>query len=272
MKTLRKRFLQNFEREVFALTTLGGKQNTIKLLDVVMSADDEPTMIFEFIDNHGLKWYDQCLIQTDQEVRFYFYKALQALIYASEVGLINGNVKKEHMVVDMDTRTLKLIDWSVGQINHVGKNDPELCYKATAYEAPELRLGYKDFDFKIDLWAVASAFASTVTKTHHIFVKDKSAKDRDDFRDVMRLLGTDDLIAFGEKYGLLENPRSSLIYEKYYPKTSLWDFLNEENADLMQEDVIDLLEKLLVYDPNERLSAAEALLHPYFDSVREQFE
>jgi len=38
----------------------------------------------------------------------------------------------------------------------------------------------------------------------------------------------------------------------------------------LDDDGYDLLEKMLVYDPNKRLLAAKALEHPYFDAIRTQ--
>jgi p38 MAP kinase len=35
--------------------------------------------------------------------------------------------------------------------------------------------------------------------------------------------------------------------------------------------VVDLIEKLLVWDPKKRISAEEALLHPYFDEYKDSF-
>lgn len=39
-----------------------------------------------------------------------------------------------------------------------------------------------------------------------------------------------------------------------------------------KQNLIDLLKKLLRYDPSQRIPAKEALNHPYFDDVRSDFE
>jgi serine/threonine protein kinase len=36
-------------------------------------------------------------------------------------------------------------------------------------------------------------------------------------------------------------------------------------------NLIDLLEKMLAYLPDERITAAKALMHPYFDDVRREY-
>ena len=43
-----------------------------------------------------------------------------------------------------------------------------------------------------------------------------------------------------------------------------WNYVSERNKYLVNEDAIDLLSKLLMYDPEKRITAKEALMHPYF--------
>lgn len=48
-----------------------------------------------------------------------------------------------------------------------------------------------------------------------------------------------------------------------------WDFVNERNKHLVNEDAIDLLNQLLMYDPEDRITAKQALKHPYFKNIIE---
>ena len=52
-------------------------------------------------------------------------------------------------------------------------------------------------------------------------------------------------------------------------KKSFSQFVNNENSTLANKEAIDLLEKMLVYDPSDRITAKEALKHPYFDRIEE---
>ena len=40
--------------------------------------------------------------------------------------------------------------------------------------------------------------------------------------------------------------------------------MNENNKYLVNDDVIDLLDKMLKFDPSERIKAKDAINHPYF--------
>ena len=52
-------------------------------------------------------------------------------------------------------------------------------------------------------------------------------------------------------------------------KTKWTSMVDDYNEDLVNDDVIDLLSKMLVFDHNERITPKEALKHRYFDPVRE---
>jgi casein kinase II subunit alpha len=45
-------------------------------------------------------------------------------------------------------------------------------------------------------------------------------------------------------------------------------FVNPENRHLVSDEATDFVAKLLRYDHQERLTAQEAMAHPYFDPVR----
>lgn len=59
---------------------------------------------------------------------------------------------------------------------------------------------------------------------------------------------------------------------KSAPFVGLDSFVNEKNEHMCGEQVMDLLKKMLVYDHEMRLTAKQAMAHPYFDPVREECE
>ena len=59
--------------------------------------------------------------------------------------------------------------------------------------------------------------------------------------------------------------RSEFISKAKVPFES---FITSENKELCVSDVINLLKQMLCYDFNERITAKEALAHPFFSSLR----
>ena len=55
------------------------------------------------------------------------------------------------------------------------------------------------------------------------------------------------------------------------PRKSVEDVQSQDKLDKIIDDaqLLDLLYKLLTFDPKERISAAEALEHPFFDELKD---
>ncbi len=81
------------------------------------------------------------------------------------------------------------------------------------------------------------------------------------------MLGTDDLFAYLDKYELELDPQFDGVLGRHSKKA--WQkFITPENRALVSDEAIDFVSKLLRYDHQERLTAQEAMAHPYFAPVR----
>ena len=81
------------------------------------------------------------------------------------------------------------------------------------------------------------------------------------------MLGTQELVAYLEKYELTLDSHFDGVMGRYTKKP--WKkFVADENRHLASDEALDFLDRLLRYDPAERVSAREAMEHPYFYPVR----
>ena len=60
---------------------------------------------------------------SDYEVRLYLYKLLQALDFAHSRGMMHRDVKPRNVVINRRTRSLRLIDWGLGDFYIPGESD-----------------------------------------------------------------------------------------------------------------------------------------------------
>lgn len=96
----------------------------------------------------------------------------------------------------------------------------------------------------------------------------RGSDNDDQLEKIVRVLGTDDLNAYLARYNITLDPVLSDIIDEHTKKE--WHrFINEDNQSLVTEEAIDLIDKMIVMDHSERISVTEALLHPYFDEVRD---
>lgn len=78
----------------------------------------------------------------------------------------------------------------------------------------------------------------------------------------MEILGSDELLKFHLRYGL-KMPED--FNNSGFRKKDFNIFVNDYNKHLATPEAIDLCKKMLKFDPNSRISASEALKHPFFD-------
>ena len=79
--------------------------------------------------------------------------------------------------------------------------------------------------------------------------------------------GTADLISYIIKYDVQLDPAHDPIL-RHYQRVPWSAFITPENAHLSHPEAVSLLDGMLIYDHQKRLTAKEAMAHPYFAPVR----
>jgi casein kinase II subunit alpha len=99
-----------------------------------------------------------------------------------------------------------------------------------------------------------------------IFRKEPFFHGHDNYDQLVRIakvLGTEELFEYLDKYHIELDPRFNDILGRHSRKR--WErFVHSENQHLVSPESLDFLDKLLRYDHYERLTAREAMEHPYF--------
>lgn len=80
---------------------------------------------------------------------------------------------------------------------------------------------------------------------------------------IAKVVGTDEIYEYMDKFDLELNEN---IQMGQYTKRPFSRFVNEQNRARISEEALDLLEKMLRVDHTKRITAKEALNHPYFQS------
>jgi casein kinase II subunit alpha len=125
-------------------------------------------------------------------------------------------------------------------------------------------------------------FASMIFRKEPFFHGNSNS---DQLVKIAKVLGTEDLFDYLDKYDIELDAQYDDILGRF-PKKSWHAFVNTENQRFVSNDALDFLDKLLRYDhqvsqslyayhlktslthAKERLTAREAMGHPYFEAVR----
>eukprot|EP00920_Eleutheroschizon_duboscqi_P009497 GHVT01022075.1.p1 GENE.GHVT01022075.1~~GHVT01022075.1.p1 ORF type:complete len:518 (-),score=84.30 GHVT01022075.1:580-2133(-) len=254
---------KKIKREIKILQNIKGGPNVINLLQVVKDPQSKtPSLIFEHVNNTDFKTLYPQLTETD--VRYYIYQILKALDFCHSKGIMHRDVKPHNVMIDHEKRQLRLIDWGLAEFYHPGR-EYNVRVASRYYKGPELLVDLQMYDYSLDMWSLGCMFAGMIFKKEPFFY---GSDNYDQLIRIAKLLGTDDLYAYIDKYQCELDSHFDDILTRHSRKP--WSkFVTPENSHLCCLDAIDLVDKMLVYDHAKRILPGEAMKHPYFAKIRE---
>uniref|UniRef100_A0A8B9LDB2 non-specific serine/threonine protein kinase n=1 Tax=Astyanax mexicanus TaxID=7994 RepID=A0A8B9LDB2_ASTMX len=157
---------------------------------------------------------------------------------------------------------LRLIDWGLAEFYHPGQ-EYNVRVASRYFKGPELLVDYQMYDYSLDMWSLGCMLASMIFRKEPFF---HGHDNYDQLVRIAKVLGTEDLYDYIDKYNIELEPRFNDILGRHSRKR--WErFVHSENQHLVSPEALDFLDKLLRYDHQARLTAREAMEHPYFYPV-----
>lgn len=196
-----------------------------------------------------------------QPTQNYVYQLLNGLKNIHSKGIAHRDLKPENVLLS-EQGCIKICDFgSSKRIDPQGRNTPYIVSRY--YRAPELILCVTHYTTAIDIWAAGCILAELFT-LQPIF---KGKTEGDQLFAIFKIMGSltpDETAEYTQRV-----PFEPELFKEFgnYPRCNL-----REKFSMVKdyENFEDLLLKMLQYLPERRISAADAMNHPFFADLQKQ--
>ena len=169
--------------------------------------------------------------------------------------MLHRDLKPQNLLIN-SSGILKLADFGLARAFGIPVKNFTHEVVTLWYRAPDILMGSKDYNTSVDMWSVGCIFAELVTKKALFPGKN----EEDQLLRIFKIMGTP---APDEWSGITELQG----YRDDFPQFEKEDIANHVPG--LSPEGIELLEQMLVHDPNRRISAKDALKHPYLRDVED---
>ncbi|CAH9072482.1 unnamed protein product [Cuscuta epithymum] len=195
-------------------------------------------------------------ILSEEHCQYFLYQILRGLKYIHSANVIHRDLKPSNLLLNSNC-DLKICDFGLARTNF--DNEFMTEYVVTRwYRAPELLLDTSDYTAAIDVWSVGCIFMEMINRQPLFQGKDRVNQ----MHLIVGLLGTPCDSDLG--YFRNENSRRCIRQLPRHPPQKLAKVFPHVNP-----LAIDIVEKMLTFNPSKRISVEEALAHPYLSQFHD---
>ena len=218
---------------------------------------------------------------TDDHIQYFIYQILRGVLYMHSANIIHRDLKPANILANKNC-DLKICDLGLGRAEVYdydekkpskkpkkkttktdesdSEEDPELTeYVITRwYRAPEVILCPSHYAKAVDIWSVGCIFAELLGR-QPLFPGDHYL---DQIQKIIAVTGTPKM----EDLNFIQKKDAKEFFLKLVKRTKLtWSSLFP-NANPI---ALDLLEKMLTFNPKKRYTVDQCISHPYFEGLHD---
>ncbi|CAI5936536.1 unnamed protein product [Closterium sp. NIES-65] len=249
-RTLREiKLLRHFDHE-----------NVVALRDVIPPPDrssfNDVYVVYELMDTDLHQIIQSGQMLSEEHCQYFLYQLLRGLKYIHSASVLHRDLKPSNLLLSANC-DLKICDFGLARSVQEAHFLTE--YVVTRwYRAPELLLNCQTYTAAIDVWSVGCIFMELLNREPLFPGKDYVEQ----LRLITKSLGSPDEsdIEFLQS----DNARRYTRSLPFYPKQPL-----AQRYPHLPPVAIDLMSRMLTFDPLKRITVEEALCHPYLATLHD---
>ena len=243
-------------REISLLKELN-HVNIVKLYEVMHSVK-KLTLVFEYVEQDLKKVIDSTNGKGVEikYIKSYLYQLLKGIDYIHKHKVLHRDLKPQNLLINKDN-IVKIGDF--GLARGYGIPVKNLTHEVVTlwYRPPDVLLGNKTYGTTVDMWSIGCIFAEMVNGKPLFTGNTESGQ----LKKIFEIKGTPNENYASQLKELPEWGVGDNNFENYPEKSFKEIFPN------LDSEGINLMQKFLHLEPEKRISAEEALKHPFFDDL-----
>ncbi|KAI8511167.1 Cyclin-dependent kinase 18 [Branchiostoma belcheri] len=240
-------------REVSLLKDL--KHANIVTLHDIIHTEKSLTLVFEYLEKDLKQYMDDCgNIMSMTNVKLFLYQLLRGLNYCHRRRILHRDLKPQNLLIN-EKGELKLADFGLARAKSVPTKTYSNEVVTLWYRPPDVLLGSTEYSTPIDMWGVGCIFYE-MSAGRPLF---PGSTVEDELHLIFKTLGTPTAETWP---GAMTNEDFLMYNFPHYEPEPLVNL-----APRLDADGQDLASKLLQYEAKWRISADEAMKHPYFNTL-----
>ncbi len=260
-------------REVRILQHLQGHPSVVRLLDIIEPRISDlfwsVYLVFDYASHNLLAWNNRVDIDCSAKYELFVYQMLLALKYMHSAGILHRDLKPENVLVNSahSGTCINVCDFGQARPSIVGSGDGDGLFTegvtTLRYRAPEVLCTTGEYGPELDIWSLGCIVAGLYHKNKVLFGMRQSELGQ--LNEIIHVLGkpTEDDLKW-----ISQPNQIAFDHIRRLPASPAKDWTRVLRGAPLS--ALDLISKMVVFNPSKRISVDEALEHPYLECVRDK--
>ena len=230
-------------------------ENIVNLYDVIHT-ENKLMLVFEFMDLDLKKYMDtrgERGMLEPPTIKSFMYQLMKGIAFCHENRVLHRDLKPQNLLIN-NKGMLKLADFGLARAFGIPVNTFSNEVVTLWYRAPDVLLGSRTYNTSIDIWSAGCIMAEMYTG-RPLF---PGTTNEDQLQKIFRLMGTPSERSWP---GISQFPEYKSNFTVYHTQ-DIRNYLPQIDPVGLQ-----LISSMLQMRPELRVSAQQALAHPWFSDL-----